>query len=487
MQRGARGLLFLLPVSTTLAAVSRDPSACAAAAAAAVPRVAELPPSPFLSTPHAMHRVVFSKYWSYDAEGRTSSEGSTYYLFLPSSRARAANAAGDLPVVVEFHGGGFTGGSATSEQTAAIDGFLQAGVAYASMDYRLVATKYYYGAGAAVCEEEFIHADSTGRLWLDASGMVASDYKVRVGRQEFNTKCSFDAAAGFEDLLSRASTFGLDVHRVGFTGSSAGGGEMHYLSWAYRALDRNWRRYTPVAMVYTMAQLDYPVQNILDRVWGLWADDVGNETLLTSILAQTREDCEMCVGNPWCGASGATAQTALCNATWHAATMARYCGADGGRMAGVTLGELRRTQVWPTETEHDRGLARMWYASENMVAARAVPEIGATPFYLYVFNQLNGTAGMHVVHSALYARQYARVAETARLEFVSYYPDYQGMSAADRGDVRLRPAPGVELNLRTSTALRGWRALAGVSATQPGGAAEQRLFFCHAFNISIVV
>ena len=106
--------------------------------------------------------------------------------------------------------------------------------------------------------------------------MVASDYKVRVGRQEFNTKCSFDAAAGFEDLLSRASTFGLDVHRVGFTlgfgltnpnpnpnpkpkptpnpspkqvgftGSSAGGGEMHYLSWTYRALERNWRRYTPV-------------------------------------------------------------------------------------------------------------------------------------------------------------------------------------------------------------------------------------------------
>ena len=122
-----RGLLFLLPVSTTLAAVSRDPSACAAAAAAAVPSVTELPPSPFLSMPHAMHKVVFSKYWSYDAEGRTSTEGSTYYLFLPKSRARAANAVGDLPVVVEFHGGGFTGGSATSEQTAAIDGFLQVG------------------------------------------------------------------------------------------------------------------------------------------------------------------------------------------------------------------------------------------------------------------------------------------------------------------------------------------------------------------------
>ena len=84
-----------------------------------------------------------------------------------------------------------------------------------------------------------------------------------------------------------------------------------------------------------MAQLDYPVQNILDQVWSLWADDVGNETLLTTILGQDVADCEMCVGNPWCSAR-VESQTPLCNATWHAATMARYCGADGGRMAGVT-------------------------------------------------------------------------------------------------------------------------------------------------------
>ena len=349
-------MLSLPPLSMAIPTSVRDPSACAAAATS--PSISELQPSPFLATPHSMRKVVYGKYFSYDAEGATSTEGSAYYVFLPTSRARAANAAGELPVVVEYHGGGFTGGSATSQQTAAIDAFLQNGVAYASMDYRLVATKYYYGSGDAVCEEEFIHADSTGRLSLDTAGMVASDYQVRVGRQEFNTKCSFDAAAGFEDLLSRAATLGLDVHRIGFTGSSAGGGEIHYLSWAYRALDRNWRRYTPVAMVYTMAQLDYPVQNILDRVWGLWADDVGNETLLTDVLAQTSADCEMCVGNPWCGTTGEGAQTALCNRTWHEATMARYCGDGGGRMAGVTLGELRRTQVWPMETEHDRGLAR---------------------------------------------------------------------------------------------------------------------------------
>tara|TARA_B110001452_G_scaffold245323_2_gene229929 strand:- start:571 stop:1191 length:621 start_codon:yes stop_codon:yes gene_type:complete len=119
-----------------------------------------------------------------------------------------------------------------------------------------------------------------------------------------------------------------------------------------------------------------------------------------------------------------------------------------------------------------------------MAAARAVPEIAATPFFLYVFNHLNGTAGMNVVHNALYARQYARVAEAANLEFVSYYPDYHAMKAADRSDVRLRPTPGVELNLRTSAALRSWRTLPGVSATEPGGAAEQLLYFCYAFNLS---
>jgi len=37
-------------------------------------------------------------------------------------------------------------------------------------------------------------------------------------------------------------------------------------------------------MVYTMAQLDYPVQNILDRVWTLWTNFGGGETKLSTIL-----------------------------------------------------------------------------------------------------------------------------------------------------------------------------------------------------------
>ena len=59
-------------------------------------------------------------------------------------------------------------------------------------------------------------------------GKVMSDYKIRIGRQEFNTKCSYDAVQGFEHLLSLADNLGIDVHSIAFTGGSAGGGEINY-------------------------------------------------------------------------------------------------------------------------------------------------------------------------------------------------------------------------------------------------------------------
>ncbi len=39
-------------------------------------------------------------------------------------------------------------------------------------------------------------------------------------------------------------------------------------------------------MVYNMAQLDYPVENTLERVWGLWADDLGHATRLSAVLEE---------------------------------------------------------------------------------------------------------------------------------------------------------------------------------------------------------
>ena len=216
------------------------------ALASFTPRAIRLDPDPRIATPHDLTKVVYGPYYSLEG-AQHSTEANTYYLFTP---ANATN----TPVVVEYHGGGFTGGGARHDYDTWIDSLLANGIAFASIDYRLVATKYFYDGGAgAPLEEQFIHARADGTLILDANGTVASDYRVRVGRQEFNTKCSFDAAAGFDDLLTRAAAHGLDPHRVAFTGSSAGGGEIHYLSWVWPALNENWKRFTPVAMVYTNA------------------------------------------------------------------------------------------------------------------------------------------------------------------------------------------------------------------------------------------
>ena len=150
--------------------------------------------------------------------------------------------------------------------------------------------------------QEFIHAAANGTLTLDTTGRVLSDYKIRRGRTEFNTKCSYDAALALENLLASADTFGVDPHRISTTGTamfalatrplpchvhssplrftakragvqraamaqgaaevwarvlnhahavlhggtmhtraggSAGGGEIHYLTWVYHALSRD--------------------------------------------------------------------------------------------------------------------------------------------------------------------------------------------------------------------------------------------------------
>eukprot|EP01050_Picozoa_sp_SAG11_P029690 SAG11_NODE_8463_length_1012_cov_1.526835_1_plen_290_part_01 len=255
---------------------------------------------------------VYGKYFEPAADPRSPNDYSsqTYYIFSP----RNIPAGVELPVIMQIHGGGFTSGAATKEVTPQIAVFLDNGFHYVSVGYRLVATKYYYAAAAAAAaaagnttdaplgasvEEEFIwagpavppHAATNpapdGFLQLDTGGplgggpMYLSDYKVHVGRTEFNTKCSYDAAQALEHLISHADQLQADMHRLVTTGSSAGGGEIHYLTWVYHSFPGNAARYTPRGMVYTMAQLDYPVQNMLDRVWGHWANNLGTDTPLS--------------------------------------------------------------------------------------------------------------------------------------------------------------------------------------------------------------
>ena len=138
---------------------------------------------------------------------------------------------------------------------------------------------------------------------------------------------------------------------------------------------------------------------------------MGGDTPLTEILAHTEADCGMVVGNPWCEADKEKkSEEALCNQSWHDATMARFCGAA---MAGATLDDLVGAQAWPNATDHERGIATLWLNSRNLLAYRARADVPKTPFYLYVANRLNGTAGMQVVHNALYARLYHELAVEA--------------------------------------------------------------------------
>ena len=58
--------------------------------------------------------------------------------------------------------------------------------------------------------------------------------------------------------------------------------QVNYLAFVYHAW--NVQRYTPRALIYPNAQLDYPVQNMLDRAWALWAGALGAGTPLSFVF-----------------------------------------------------------------------------------------------------------------------------------------------------------------------------------------------------------
>lgn len=117
----------------------------------------------------------------------------------------------------------------------------------------------------------------------------------------------------------------------------------------------------------------------------------------------------------------------------------------------------------------------LWYNSINM--QKHAPK----PFYLYIANQLNSTAGMNVVHNALYGRNYAKYAEKAGINFTVYYTDYHGMTVQDKGDQRVTAegrAGEMVYNYRSS---HDW--IHQQQGSAPASAEEQLLFHCMAFGI----
>jgi hypothetical protein len=231
-----------------------------------------------------------------------------------------------------------------------------------------------------------------------------------------------------------------------------------------------------------MAQIDYPIP-LLDRGWGLWADDLGNDTLVSVMLNQS--DCTGIAGNipKWCARPGLD-----CNMSW-SAEVTRACSPD--RYGSTTLGQMRQQYTWPTQTEQDEGLTVLWYTSVNLGRSPTPPA-----FRMWIKNNLNSTDAMSVIHSALWSRSYARFATAAGVSFATYYTDYPGMKPSDVGTKRVvassRQHATVVYNYRSNFDWMGeMHKMTGgkplppdyVGRTGPDNAGEEQLFHCAAFGL----
>lgn len=414
-------------------------------------------------------QLVYGKYVKSDGDTSDNS----IFLYKPSSSNGASNTS-KLPVVLEFHPGGFVSGGPTTSASSTVNAYLNKGIAYASVGYRLVTTKYYYGSDKKV--EELVHVDSDGKLSLDTSGLTMANYSVRIGRQEAITKYLYDVEQVVEYLIANQDTLGIDPHRILLTGASAGGAAINHLAWVYH--QRNVDRYTPRAMMYDMAQLNYPVDNMLDEVLNLYVDTIGGDVKLSDIMDSSV--CSGSIGNSQCSSNSSNfpptvADYVLCNQTWHDATVAKFCGDN---FASATLGEVAASQRWPREdAEVGLGMEKLWYAAKNMQAHQ--PD----SFYIYIANALNGTGFMDIPHEAIYARNYATFAEKAGVNYTVYYTDYKHMKATDAGTERVS-ATGQQgetvYNYRSS---HDWRSHAGVKDVSVDSDEEKVLFACMALGI----
>ena len=135
-------------------------------------------------------------------------------------------------------------------------------------------------------------------------------------------------------------------------------------------------------------------------------------------------------------------------------------------------------------TEQDKGLATLWYSSDNMQKHQPKPDgVSAGSFFLYIANPLNSTAGMNVVHNALYARNYAKYAALAGVSYTTYYTDYNAMTEEDKGSQRFSGSGrggSMVWNYRSNF---NWATVGGVGTKlQAASTGEQLMFVCHAMN-----
>lgn len=379
-------------------------------------------------------QVVYGKYKTADGNRIDNS----YFLF---KHPKPEENASSLPVAIHFHSGGFFSGVPWQAENEEVNAYLRAGFAVVSVGFRSVTQKYFYKSeDGANQTEELIHVSKDGKLSLDKN-LTMNDYQVRIGKQEFITKYLYDATQVMEHLIHNGDKFGLDVNRTVFIGESTGGAAMQYLTWVYHQWHEG--RYTPRGIVYRNAQLNYPVNNMLDENWKLFAETMGPQVRLADVVSE--EACPTIVGNQMCGSAiGSAADYELCNDEWHQKALQEFCGEA---LKSATLGQVAKRQVWPrNDKEVGQGMEKLWYASENMQQHRP-----SDPFYLYVENSMNGTGPMDVSHHSVFALNFAKYGEMGDHgghQYTVYYTDFLHMQEADRGMKRFqvsRAPPGIAL------------------------------------------
>lgn len=386
-------------------------------------------------------QVVYGKYQTEDGDQTANS----YYMFKDPVHKKGDDA---LPLIIQFHAGGFTSGKPSTLENNEIRAYLEKGFAFASVGYRLVTQKYNYLAKDGDNKtEELIHVAKDGKLSLDSTGKTMEDYKVRVGKQEHMTKYLYDATQMMEHLIENAEKFGVDINNIVFVGESTGGAAMQYLSWIYHK--RNQGRFTPRGMVLHNSQLNYPVHNMLSETWDLFAESMGPQTKLADVVSA--EACPTIVGNHLCGSENNASDYKLCNEEWNERSLREFCGEA---LESATLGQIQKRQVWPKEEkeEHGQGMEKLWYSAENMQQ-----HMPSEPFYIYAANSMNGTGPVDVAHHSIFALNFARFAEMGKHgghQYTVYYTDFAHMTDADRGMERLEATPtAADLGLAASQGL----------------------------------
>jgi len=363
--------------------------------------------------------IVYGKYYSKKTEtGACDATGNSFTVF------RKSDVQTQQPTLIHIHGGGFLKGNRWDKPNFGINVLVKNGYTVISIDYRLVGHLYYYQTQmGAEQEEEFINASPLGELTIPQPPTKLTDYKVKMGRQEFVTKCVYDATKAMDYIIEHAAALNVDLNSISTMSDSAGGAEAHYLTWTYPLLKPG--LYTVRSMVHTRAQVDYCVQNSIRKVYLAFTEELGPEALVSDYVDAA--DCGTVIGNPQCEG---TYETDLCNTNWQEKTMAKFCGSN---FSQITFGQLDSSQMWIPENDHERGLDYLWDITESM---RRFAQSGMPKPRLWIKNH-EGKAGEKGwsawAHHAVFAHKVFKLCNELDLFCAAHWGAWHAIKSESKG------------------------------------------------------